>query len=157
ADGTVWSCGNGGYGQLGNGGTANSPTWVQVSGANHAVQVGAGYRFACYSDGWTQMFCWGSNQYGQLGAGSVGVNYTTPQRAGTPAVQQFSLGAYHSAAITPNGALYTWGYNYYGQLGVGDRTNRSTPTAVGISNPVAQVSGNYYNSVIRARTADGKG
>jgi alpha-tubulin suppressor-like RCC1 family protein/uncharacterized protein YjdB len=46
----------------------------------------------------------------------------------------------HGCGITSGGAVMCWGGNANGQLGVGDHVDRSSPAAVSIPEPTAQVS-----------------
>jgi alpha-tubulin suppressor-like RCC1 family protein len=79
--GTPWTWGSNGFGELGDGTTANHVTAAPVVGfaAADAVELGGGreHVLALRADGtvWT----WGSSQYGQLGSGGT-ANRPTPGR-----------------------------------------------------------------------------
>ncbi|WP_320109509.1 RHS repeat-associated core domain-containing protein [Amycolatopsis mediterranei] len=77
SDGTVWSWGDGSYGQLGNGGTTQSAVAVQVSGLTGIAAIAAGGHsaYATRADGTARS--WGSNSNGQLGNGTT-TNAKTP-------------------------------------------------------------------------------
>ncbi len=48
-------------------------------------------------------------------------------------VVSVAQGFFHTCAVlSGSGGVLCWGYNRYGQLGTGDRTDRLSPTAVGL-------------------------
>ncbi len=70
ADGSVWTRGTNGRGQLGDGTTTDRAlTFAKVPGVSDVVQVatGSGFVMALRSDG--RVYVWGSNNRGQLGLG----------------------------------------------------------------------------------------
>jgi alpha-tubulin suppressor-like RCC1 family protein len=75
--GTVWSWGQGTYGQLGDGGTTNHDLPVRVQGLTDVEQLvgGGDMAFALQRSG--TLWAWGDDEYGQLGDGSV-VSRTLP-------------------------------------------------------------------------------
>ena len=80
SNGSVWAWGAGASGQLGNGGTENSPVPIHIT-VPSGVRVGrvdsGGY--ACYAiDTAGKLWAWGSNDYGQLGLGSGVLQEATP-------------------------------------------------------------------------------
>src|SRR5206468_1761471 len=72
SDGSVWAWGNNGFGQLGDGSTAERDAPVHVSGLSGAVAVSAGesHSLAVRNDG--TVWAWGANRFGQLGDGTSG-------------------------------------------------------------------------------------
>src|ERR1700730_13047868 len=70
APGKVYCWGDGGYGQLGYGGTTDSGTPVQVTGIENAVSVALGAFHACAVLSSGHVDCWGRNLGGGLGNGS---------------------------------------------------------------------------------------
>jgi alpha-tubulin suppressor-like RCC1 family protein len=70
-DGTVWSTGNNGYGQLGIGNYTSKTKPVQVQGLANIVGITCGERhsFAVSADG--TIYAWGANEKGQLGDGTT--------------------------------------------------------------------------------------
>ena len=71
ADGTVWSWGFNGVGQLGDGGTVDQHTPVRARDLTDVVAVGAGsyHSLAVRQDG--SVVTWGWNTFGQLGDGTT--------------------------------------------------------------------------------------
>ena len=124
SDGTLWSMGYNGYGQLGLGNNTaySSPVqipgtnWAQVSGMNGHDSV-----LANKTDG--TLWAWGMNEYGQLGQNNR-TNYNEPQQIGTAtdwAYGSYSIhcSGYNSMMIKQNGELWMVGSNQYGWLGQG--------------------------------------
>ena len=134
ADGTLWTWGYNGYGQLGTGDTTSQSTAQRVRDANGAeitgiVRIAAGdnYNLALRADG--KVLAWGYNGYGQLGDGSTATRYRPVlaiDRDGAPltAIAKLAAGRNHSLALTSGGEVLAWGYNGLGQLGDGSTTNR---------------------------------
>ncbi len=140
--------GGGGYvyctgqneGALGNADSYNQKHFILSSESQSWSQVASGYRFSCFANTGSKLYCTGDNDYGQLG-----INSTVPQDTpilvnGDTSYAQFDLGSHHACGIRNNlDTLWCWGYNYYGQLGDGTTVNRNVPTRVG--------SGTLYSEV----------
>lgn len=117
-DGTLWSVGNNGNGELGLGDTIDRSYFTEVSGGWSSIQSGC--------DGWhtlaikedKSLWGTGANSGGQLGLGD-NVGRTVFTEIGIIDWQKVSCGRAHSAAINEDGYLYATGGNYYGQLGIG--------------------------------------
>ena len=153
ADGTVWTWGYNGYGQLGDGTTTNRLRPIQVAGLERIVAVSAGsyHSMALRVDG--TVWVWGRNSTGQLGDGTL-VDRLAPTRAGQLAgVAAIAAGREYSLALLDSRAVMSWGYNQYGQLGDGTTTQRVSPVAVsGITTASMVAAGSYHGLV---RLADG--
>ncbi|MBC8144440.1 MAG: hypothetical protein H7X80_02575 [bacterium] len=156
-DGTVYSWGFNGNGELGNGNTGtNQTTPVRVlkgaySGttylgdntANKITWIGAGEHHAAVLTATGQVFAWGRNQYGQLGDNST-TNRNTPVRVlkgaytgttflgdGAQPIDRLGIGKFHCTALGQGDyKTYTWGYNGMGRLGNNSTTNSSVPVQV---------------------------
>lgn len=156
ADGGVKCWGNNDDGQLGNGGSTDSGTPVDVNGlSSKAVTLSVGEEHTCVVLTEGDLKCWGHNGLGQLGKG----DYT---RVGTPVdviglssgVTHMSAGGNHTCAVMTDGGVKCWGYNAHGQLGDGTTNTMETPVAVtGLSAKVAAVSAGEYHTC--ALTTDG--
>jgi len=135
--GAVNCWGYNGFGQLGNGSSADSSAPVAVNaftvGSATAVSITAGYNHTCALLNTGAVNCWGYNGSGQLGDG------TTNQSSAPVAVSAFTggvtavsitAGGSHTCALLNTGAVNCWGYNGDGRLGNGTTNQSSAPVAV---------------------------
>ncbi|KAI7754033.1 hypothetical protein M8C21_029145 [Ambrosia artemisiifolia] len=132
--GQVYTCGTGGYGQLGHGDTLDRPTPKLVETlvtVGPAVQIAAGpnYALVVTSDGTVYSFGSGTNFC--LGHGQQH-NELNPRplqwfRSKGIHVVRVSSGEEHAVALDSNGLVYTWGKGYCGALGHGDEIDKTTP------------------------------
>jgi alpha-tubulin suppressor-like RCC1 family protein/subtilisin family serine protease len=142
SDGTVWTCGQNTYGQLGDNTTTQRNTPVQVVGPGGsgwltgivAVAAGEQHTLALRSDG--TVWAWGWNTYGELGdntttSRSAPVQVTGPGGQGHLAgVTAVACGYYHSVALRADGTIWTWGDNVDGDLGDTTTIVRNAPVQV---------------------------
>jgi alpha-tubulin suppressor-like RCC1 family protein len=140
SDGTLAAWGANGYGQLGNGASAdrNLPVAVVQSGVLAgktvvALAAGDGHSLALCTDG--TLAAWGRNVDGQLGDGSnsnrnVPVAVTQGGVLASRTVVALAAGDGHSLARCSDGTLAAWGRNVDGELGDGSTTNQNIPVAV---------------------------
>ena len=163
-NGTVWSWGDNGAGQLGNGGGGgNFITPSPISGISNVVSVAAGsdHTLALRADG--TVWAWGNNingsdsdGNGQLGAGYLGGAMSTnaPIQSLVPTgtnIVAIAAGNEFSLALDSTGTVWGWGSNESSQLGTnvvsGRDASTNLPTVVaGISNVIAIATG-YDHSV----------
>jgi alpha-tubulin suppressor-like RCC1 family protein len=146
SDGTLWTCGYGQFGKLGDGTTTSrsSPGTTAGGGTNWKL-VSCGYAAigAIKTDG--TLWTWGGNGSGQLGDGTT----TSRSSPGTVAGggtnwKTVACERNHSAAIKTDGTLWIWGQNNVGNLGTGNTTDRSSPgTVAGGGTNWKQVSCTY--------------
>ena len=135
ADGTLWTWGSNGSGQLGDGSTTQRLGSVQVGTANiwATVDCGQAHTLAVKSDG--TLWAWGNNYEGQLGTGTVGEQLPSPLQVGTASNwAMVACGQYHTVAMKSDGTLWGWGRNGNGQLGDGTGTTTNSPVQVGTAN-----------------------
>ena len=139
-DGTIWSWGQNGYGQLGLGTTApnySSPKQIGALSTWSQVSCGNNWTMALKTDG--TLWSWGYNIYGQLGLGNS-TYYSSPKQIGALTNwSKINCGASHAGVIKTNGTLWMWGYGYYGQLGLGNTVYYSSPKQVGSDTTWAQI------------------
>ncbi len=160
-DGTLWTWGNNGSGQLGNvtvGGNVLTPVttfaggtdWKQVSaGMGSSVNFNA-LTAAIKTDG--TLWTWGYGFSGQLGTNNT-TNTSTPVTtfSGGTDWKQVSAGNGHTAAIKTDGTLWVWGVGISGQLGNAETFSRSTPvtTFAGGTNWKQVSAGQNYTVALR--------
>jgi alpha-tubulin suppressor-like RCC1 family protein len=142
--GKVFCWGDGGQGELGNGGTDNKLAPVPVpalSGGIKAIALGGSTGCAIIASG--GLVCWGANALGQVGDGSS-VNQLTPVGVfglDSEGVASVAVGNSHTCAVTTVGAALCWGNNFLGQIGDGTVFGRLTPTPVlGLESGVATIN-----------------
>ena len=127
-DGTLWTWGYNGYGELGINDTTDraTPVTTFAGGTNWKQVSGSGNQTAAIKTDGT-LWTWGWNVSGQLGTNGGG-NRLTPVTtfAGGTNWKQVDCGT-QTAAIKTDGTLWVWGYNIQGGLGTNDTTDRATP------------------------------
>ncbi len=145
SNGTLFACGSGDAGELGNGSTSSTSTPTRVIG------LPDGARFTALTSSWEgsgalltngDYYDWGYNAAGQLGNGTT-ANSAVPVKVSIPSpvtqVFQGGSGAKNgqTIAILANGSVWTWGSNGRGQLGNGTRTNSGIPVQVQVPKGVS--------------------
>ena len=152
-DGTAWTWGGNGGGQLGNlTVVARSSPGTTVGGGTTWCQISAGntHTAAVKTDGtaWT----WGNNSVGTLGDGTVVATSSPGTLAGGGTTWcQISAGNQHTTAVKTDGTIWTWGRNGQGQLGDNTVVSRSSPgTVAGGGNTWCQtIAGRYHTTAIK--------
>ncbi len=159
SSGTVYACGSGDAGELGNGSTASTSSPTPVVGLPGGAKVtaltssweGSG---ALLANG--EYYNWGYNASGQLGNGST-ANSAVPVKVALPsAVRQVFQGGSgakngQTIAILRDGGVWAWGDNDRGQLGNGTVTSSDVPEQVRVPEHVTFVwvsSGGYASYAI---------
>jgi alpha-tubulin suppressor-like RCC1 family protein len=156
ADGTVWSWGYGGNGQIGDG-TTNShlvPTQVIIDTMTKAplsnvvgIADGDLHSLAVKADG--TVWAWGDNPGGQLGDGTM-TRRILPVQLSLTGVSAVAAGSAHSVALKSDGTVWTWGGNQSGQLGDGTTTMRTAPVRVTqLSGIVAIAAGEFHTLAVK--------
>ena len=157
--GTVYGCGSGDAGELGNGSTTSVGKPTPVLGLPGGVKVsaltssweGSG---ALLANG--DYYNWGYNAAGQLGDGST-TNSALPDKVDLPApvieVSQGGSGANNgqTIAVLRDGSVWAWGNNDRGQLGIGGPVDSHVPVQVHVPNQTTFVrvnSGGYASYAI---------
>ena len=138
SDGTIYTWGDGGNGQLGHDSKAVELSPRRVSDFPSqgrrivAIAAGGAHSVALLDDG--ALYTWGRNAGGQLGLGDFEERLTPTLVPSSPfggaPLTSIAAGANHTAALLSDGDLYTWGLNDRGQLGHAVPSNRHTPTRV---------------------------
>jgi len=130
SNGTLFSAGANGNGQLGDGTTTSRATLTQITTMRfEQIVVGHQHSMALTPDG--QLYAWGRNNRGQVGDGT-----TTNRRApvwinrGGLTYRAIGAGETTSLGVSTEGRLYLWGRNDFGQFGNGTTINRNFPHLV---------------------------
>jgi alpha-tubulin suppressor-like RCC1 family protein len=157
SDGTLWSFGGNGSGQLGNGSNQGQSAPLQVGLDHDWARLAAGslHSLAVKRNG--TIWSFGDNRSGQLGNGST-LPQNVPVQAGAGgALEQVLLvsgGEFHSIALKSNGTIYAFGDNGTGQYGNGGTTGSLSPLPVG-SDALGWVASEPGNQFTVARRANG--
>jgi len=127
-NGTLWTWGNNGAGQLGLGDTYSRSSPTQVAGTTWA-QISSGTSVCAAIKTDNSLWIWGNNGNGQLGQGTTGAAITSPvQIAGS--WSQVAIGANGQHAIRTSGALFAWGFPGGGQLGTNSYVEFTSPVQI---------------------------
>lgn len=153
ANNSVWTWGEGSYGNLGAGNTTSRSSPVSIYGGHLCTNVDSGLRHCAIlraSDG--MVLCFGYNAYGNLGD-----NSRTNRSSPVPIVRNNSYSAiacqnYATFAIDSNdGSVWSWGYNVYGNLGDNSTISRSSPVlVVGNHSFIDIISGSNHTIALKA-------
>lgn len=138
-------------GQLGNGTTANSTTFVIIDSGIAYTAVAAGNGFTCGIAANTKYLkCWGQNDYGQVGNNST-TNVTTPTiiDSSNPYLSVF-VGPNFACGLTNSNNLKCWGSNADGQFGDGSVDKKIIPTLVNSNTYTAGSAGGAHVCMITA-------
>jgi alpha-tubulin suppressor-like RCC1 family protein len=150
--GGVSAWGSGGYGELGDGSTAERLLAAPVPGLTDVVAIdsGRGHVLALRSDG--TVVTWGSNGFGQLGDGTRTNRSTPAPVAGVTDVVAVAAGSDHSLAVRADGTVLAWGWNGAGELGDGSSvTVQTLPVRVqGLTNATSVSANNRHSLAVTA-------
>lgn len=147
-NGTLWTWGNGQFGQLGNGiFNSATPNVTQIGTANDWLTVSAGNRFSLAIKTNGTLWSWGLNNTGQLGINNL-IDQNLPVQVGTANNWwKIDAGNQHSLAIDNTGLIWAWGNNTFGQLGDGTYTTSLIPIVISTSNNWTEVSAGFDHSM----------
>ncbi|MEF2932606.1 MAG: hypothetical protein U0O43_07040, partial [Clostridia bacterium] len=141
-NGTVWTWGYNGNGQLGLGDTnaRTEPTQAKAEKIledgtkeeeliTDAIDIAASYNHTIILRADGTVWSTGYNQYGELGTGDTEERKIFTQVKGPNGegilenIVQITTGYYTGYALTTNGEVYGWGSNRYGELGQGSKSD----------------------------------
>jgi Alpha-tubulin suppressor and related RCC1 domain-containing proteins len=137
-DGTLWTCGWNGEGNLGDGTTIDRHSPVQIM--TNVQNMVAGYydiTLIVKTDG--SLWACGYNCFGQLGNGDT-IDQATPVQIMSNGVQSVVTRDYRTLIIKTDGSLWGCGYNPFGEFGNGNRTDQWSPIQIisgGVQNAAA--------------------
>ncbi|OGA38117.1 MAG: hypothetical protein A3G26_01175, partial [Betaproteobacteria bacterium RIFCSPLOWO2_12_FULL_65_110] len=137
-DGTLWTWGSNGFGQLGTGTHSEASSPVQVGSGYSAAAAGNGHTVAIKTDG--TLWAWGRNFDGELGIATADIVSLSPAQVGS-GFSAVTAGYDHTAAVKTDGTLWAWGSDSYGQLGQGTITARPRPVLIGTGYGAVAVGG----------------
>lgn len=141
SDGSLWTWGANGYGQLGLGHTTNATAPEKVPGLTGVVQVSMGraVTFALTSDGRVWSAGWNANfALGRTGGDSSTFAMIPGLDQVTQVAGNFLMGG---LAVRQDGTVWAWGINGHGQLCDGTTTDRATPLPIPGLTGVKKVAG----------------
>jgi len=145
SDGSLWSMGENGGGQLGIGSYTSTNLPVKIVTSDVVAIAGGGFHtLFVKSDG--SLWAMGDNEYGELGDGTFNTT-NRPEMILASGVKAVSAGVYHSLFLKSDSTLWGMGYNHDGQLGDGsfgssNYTNRPEYIA---TNVIAISAGSYHS------------
>ncbi len=149
-NGTVWSWGDNGSGQLGDDATTNRGAPFRMTSISDVFAVAGGGNHTLALTGNGGVWAWGDNSNGQLGDGTF-LSRTHP--VSVPHLTEgvaIAAGYSHSLALKKDGTVWTWGDNSSGQLGNGTTENSKIPIRVfGLAEVIAIAAGHYHNYALR--------
>ena len=145
SDGTVWTWGYNGYGQLGLGDKTNryKPTQINIT---DVVDIAAGNNHVLLvtKDG-KSILLWNK----QLWTIRKRWKHTITRRNTKPRKhRKVAASNYHSMALGKDGSVYTWGYNGNGQLGNGTTISNSIPSKIRLTNITKIEAGEQTSTAI---------
>ncbi|NDC57060.1 MAG: hypothetical protein EBZ69_09715 [Alphaproteobacteria bacterium] len=162
-DGTVFSCGNNGNGQLGINNYIYKNTLQQVKGLygigyiTNIKQIATGFYHSLFLSNDGTVFSCGNNENGQLGCCNYVSNNnkknTLQQVYGLNGyiyltnIKQIATGEYHSLFLADDGTVYSCGSNDYGQLGIGHNNKKNFLQQVTSATNIKQISAGFYHSL----------
>lgn len=153
SDGSLWACGQNGYGQLGDGSKINRATLALVMQGVAAVAPGTYHTLILKTDG--TVWATGRNISGYLGDGTT-KDRLTPVHVMTGAVA-IAAGAAHSLFLKTDGTLWATGWNKFGQLGSGSSGSYDLPSPLSSNQPIqvltgvkAIAAGTYHSMALKA-------
>ena len=147
-NGTLWSWGLNGKGNLGQNNTTGYSSPVQIPGTTWALISSADRgALATKTDG--TLWGWGHQYVGYLGLGDILDRSSPTQVPGTTwptgtisKMRGFNTSA---AAIKQDGTLWQWGENEKGQLGQNSKVNYSSPVQMGALSDWGQLMSGMRN------------
>ncbi|OGV67545.1 MAG: hypothetical protein A3K18_28875 [Lentisphaerae bacterium RIFOXYA12_64_32] len=137
AGGSLFACGSGYYGELGDGTLEDRFSPVQVLSNVTCVAAGGSASFAVTADG--ALWGWG---------GSSGVP-DSPVQVLPSSVAFVATGRQHTLAVKTDGSLWAWGDNTYGQLGDGTTTSQTSPVEILPSGVASAAGGSSHTLIVK--------
>lgn len=129
--GAVKCWGMGFLGQLGNGGSKDSPVPVAVSGLGRGVTALASDLEQTCAVVETSVRCWGDQIPDLISEKKKQKTSRVPKTVpGLKGITQIAVNAHHACALSSDGTVRCWGENMSGELGSGNDHNSPVPIPV---------------------------
>lgn len=129
-EGSIFSCGNNGYGQFGDGTVLPSFLVIPSLLTTSATHAKAGNDFIVILDENGDVYAWGNNIWGNLGIGTYSASSVPVQLGSLSNIHSIAAGSNHVLAIQSDSTLVSWGRNNMGQLGYGNLAASNFPGSV---------------------------
>ena len=114
-NGTVWACGNNGYGELGLGNETTQTTFTQVTtNVSDVKEIACGYHYTVMIKNDGTLWCCGSVI--NSGSATACVTFGTTFTQKNTDVKSMAVGNYHFFIIKNDDTVWSIGTNRYGQL-----------------------------------------
>jgi alpha-tubulin suppressor-like RCC1 family protein len=152
-DGTAWTWGSNGSGELGDNTATNRSSPVSVVGTHIFITISAGaHSLALKSDG--TAWAWGNNGSAALGDNTAITRSSPVSVVGTHSFIRICATNNTSYGLKSDGSLWGWGFNSVGQIGVNDTNHRSSPVSVlgGISFNILSSQGQAASHIAAGMT-----
>jgi len=155
ADGSLWTFGGNGEGQLGIGNEVDQSLPINVGGNYKVVSAGTNHTLAIDDSG--SLWAWGGFMFGQLGHGMdvLDIGRYDPSYITSPIQVDvgskyiaISAGEYYSLGIKDDNSLWAWGSGMSSKLGNGIVDNQKRPVKIG-DNFKAVAAGDYHTLAIK--------
>jgi alpha-tubulin suppressor-like RCC1 family protein len=152
-DGTLWTWGFNGQGQLGDNTIIHRSSPVQTVAAGTTwsdASCGLSHMMGLKTDG--TLWGWGRNEVGQLGNNSITHRSSPVQTVASGTNwKQISCGQIHTMGIKYDGTLWGWGNNANGELGDNTGVRKSSPvqTVAGGTNWKQVSCGHAHTAAIK--------
>ena len=133
-DGTLWTWGQGGNGQLGNNDRIDVSSPIQVgTETNWKYATGLNNTFGLKTDG--TLWVWGYGVEGSFGLNEGGATTRRSSPTQIPGTNWATVangdGSQATLATKTDGTMWVWGSGSNGHLGLNDKNDRSSPTQLG--------------------------
>ena len=146
-DGTLWSWGYNGFGQLGLGDTTSRSSPVQIGALTTWTtnfSVGGIHTAAIKTDG--TLWTWGYKANGVLGQNDATSRSSPTQVGALTNWSKVACGTMHVLAIKTDGTLWAWGAGYPGKLGNGATGDVLSPVQIGALTNWSSIAGGAWHS-----------
>lgn len=147
SNGTIWSCGNNNFGQLGNGTTIDSNFPNQIGNDNNWESISTFYSHSLATKKDGTLWAWGAGNNGQLGNGTQTDANIPTQIGNNSNWKSISAGKAFSMTIKTDGTLWAWGINNYAQLGDGTTITKTIPIQITTDTNWKTISAGYTHTL----------